>query len=120
MEDGKIKDSQITASAFTEEARASGRQARLNRNILPDGAWCVDNSKASQGVRSYEQSIKINFMSLTIITGIATQGRSQGTEYVKDYKISHCNDGYTWIFYEIKGRNSREKEVETISSHLIC
>ena len=116
MEDGRIKDSQIT----TKEAGASGQQARLNRNISPDGAWCVDSSRGPQRERNYGQDIKINFMSLTIITGIATQGRSQGTEFVKDYKISHCNDDYNWIFYKKKDKNSMEKEVDIISSHLIC
>ncbi|XP_028416012.1 uncharacterized protein LOC114539568 [Dendronephthya gigantea] len=42
MEDGKIKDSQITYSSVRQGMTASSEQARLHHNVPPWGAWCPD------------------------------------------------------------------------------
>ena len=101
MNDGRIKDSQITESSVLKGARATGRQARLRKNISPLGAWCPDVSGGSSTGKNYDQYIEIDLVNLTNITRIATQGRelSGGKEYVKDYKISYSMYGQNWHNY---------------------
>ena len=110
MEDGRIKDSQITTSGVARSAY--GWQARLNKNISSYGAWCVNVSGGSKSERNYDQYIQIDFLTMMTITRIATQGRehSRGTEYVKDYKISYSSNGSrNWIFYKEKDLMSTNK-----------
>ena len=104
MEDGRIKDSQITTSSVLKERTPYGWQARLNQNILQWGAWCPDISGGNKNKRNYDQYIQIDLLNLTKITAIATQGRqySGGREYVRDYKISYKRDGGAWNFYQEK------------------
>ena len=114
MEDGRIKDSQITTSGVTGRTSARGWQARLNRNILQYGAWCANVRRGSSVSRNYDQYIQIDLMNLTNITGIATQGREYkgATEHVKDYKISYRHDGINWTFYREKNQSSNETKVD--------
>ena len=109
MEDGRIKDSQITTSGVARSAY--GWQARLNRNIPKYGAWCAYVNGGSRSERNYDQYIQIDLVTMTTITGIATQGREHrgGTEYVEDYKISYSKDSLNWIFYKEKDLMSTNK-----------
>ena len=111
MEDGRIKDSQITISGIARGTTAYGWLARLNRNTTLYGAWCVNVSAESRSDRNYDQYIQIDLLNLTTITGIATQGREYGggTEYVKDYKISYSKDSLNWIFYKEEDLMSTKK-----------
>ena len=104
MEDGRIKDSQITSSSVLKGKSPYGWRARLNQNIPPWGAWCPDISGGKRNERNYDQYIQIDLLNLTKITRIATQGRSylQGMEYVKDYKISYRRDCGGWNCYKEK------------------
>ena len=104
MEDGRIKDSQITVSSFLKTAY--GRQARLRQNIPDWGAWCADVRGGQIRGKNYDQYIQIDLLNLTKITGIATQGREYngGTEKVKDYIISYRKDGGEWHFYQEKSQ----------------
>ena len=100
MEDGRIKDSQITASSVLKERTPYAWLARLNRNILTWGGWCPDFTGGNIFGKNYDQYIQIDLLNLTKITGIATQGRSRsGNEYAKDYKISYRRDDGIWYFY---------------------
>ena len=103
MEDGRIKDSQITTSSVLKGPISPyGYKARLNQNIPPWGAWCPDVSGGKRNEKNYDQYIQIDLLNLTKITGIATQGRDffGGKEYVRDYKISYERDGGVWNFYQ--------------------
>ena len=106
MEDGRIKDSQITASSVLKERSPHPWLARLNRNIPQWGAWCPDITGGNRTEKNYDQYIQIDLVNLTKITGIATQGRSYsgGREYAKDYKISYIRDGGIWNFYQEKNK----------------
>ena len=106
MEDGRIKDSQITTSSVLKGRSPYGYQARLNQNIPPWGAWCPDNSEGKINEWNYDQYIQIDLLNLTKITAIATQGRQYlgGREYVRDYKISYRRDGGVWNFYQEKNQ----------------
>ena len=109
MEDGRIKDSQITASSVLKEKTPYPWLARLNRNIGGWGAWCPDRTGGKINEKNYDQYIQIDLVNLTEITGIATQGRSYlgGREYAEDYKISYRRDGGIWNFYG--GKNQTVK-----------
>ena len=113
MEDGRIKDSQITTSSVIKGRTPYGWQARLNQNIPPWGAWCPDVSAGKRNEWNYDQYIQIDLLNLTKITAIATQGRQYlgGIEYARDYKISYKRDGGVWYFY-------REKD-QTLKVNLI-
>ena len=101
MEDGRIKDSQITASSVLKDRTTYPWLARLNRNIPAWGAWCPDITGGNRTEKNYDQYIEIDLLNLTKITGIATQGRSysRGMQYAEDYKISYRRDGGIWYFY---------------------
>ena len=105
MEDGRIKDSQITTTGYVRSAE--GWQARLNKDIGKWGAWCIDTSRGIKYRKNYDQHIIIDLLNLTKITGIATQGRykDKGNEFVKDYKLSYRQDDGEWHFYRV-GDNS--------------
>ena len=107
MEDGRIKDSQITASSVIKRKSPHPWLARLNRNIPQWGAWCPDITGGMIQEKNYDQYIQIDLLNLTKITGIATQGRSGGMEYAKDYKISYSRDCGIWYFYG--GKNQTVK-----------
>ena len=104
MEDGRIKDSQITNSSVPPGRTSYGWQARLNRNVSGWGGWCPDVTGTKMNEMNYDQYIQIDLLNLTKITGIATQGREhlKGKEYARDYKISYKGDGGVWNFYRKK------------------
>ena len=110
MEDGRIKRSQITTTGVATRISAYGWKARLNKNIPPYGAWCAYVDGGSDTAKKYDQYIQIDFLNLTNITGIATQGGS--TRYVKDYKISYSTDSRKWIFYREKDQTSNGAKVD--------
>ena len=118
MEDGRIKDSQITTSGVARGTISYGWQARLNKNIPSYGAWCVNVNIGSKKYRNYGQYIQINLVNLTTITGIATQGRhpSRGIEHVTNYKISYSKDSRKWIFFGEKGQSSNEAKVSVMKT----
>ena len=99
MEDGRIKDLQITASSVYKKRSPFPWLARLNRNIPSWGAWCPDITGGTITEKNYDQYIQIDLLNLTNITGIATQGRSysNGKEYARNYKISYSRDNGTYI-----------------------
>ena len=105
MEDGRIKNSQITVSGY--QKIAYGGQARLRQNIPDWGAWCVNVSGGEKTKKTYDQYIEIDLLKLTKITRIATQGREYngGTEKVMDYKLSYREDGGIWHFYQGKDQD---------------
>ena len=72
MEDGRIKDSQITTSSVLKGRTPYGWLARLNQNVPQWDAWCPENSGGKINERNYDQYIQINLLNLTKITGIAT------------------------------------------------
>ena len=118
MEDGRIKDSQITTTGVASGTTAYGWLARLNRHIGSYGVWCGNINGGSENHRNYDQYIQIDLLNLTTIKGIATQGRGYNgaTEHVKDYKISYSHDGIDWTFYREKDQSSNEAKVDMIKT----
>ena len=117
MEDGRIEDSQITASSVIRGRTPYAWLARLNRNIPSWGAWCPDYTGGKKTEKNYDQYIQIDLLNLTKVTGIATQGRSysRGREYAKDYKISYRRDGGIWNFYHGKDQTVKVNFISTLN-----
>ena len=57
------------------------------------GAWCAMTSDVSP-------FIQVDFKRLKKITRVATQGRPDGTSYVKKYSLSYSLDGITWTEHD--------------------
>ena len=113
MENGNIKDSQITISSFLKidkdsSVGATGDQARLNKNVPPFGAWCPDIYGDKE---NYDQYIQIDLLALKEVTRVATQGRKEGNEFVRNYKISYSYNGQSWVYYKEKGLATNEDKV---------
>ena len=120
MEDGRIKDSQITTTGVAKGTAAYGWQARLNRNIPKCAAWCVNVSGGSTKYSNYDQHIKIDLVKLTVITAIAIQPRHpcKGTEYVKDFKISYRKDTRSyWTFCREKEQSPNEAKIFQVNTN---
>ena len=117
MEDGRIKDSQITASSVLKGKSPFPRLARLNRNIPQWGAWCPDRTGGKRTEKNYDQYIQVDLLNLTKITGIATQGRSYrgGRSCARDYKISYRRDGGIWYFYGGKNQTVKVNFIDILN-----
>ena len=116
MENGRIKNSQITTSSVLKGLSPYGWQARLKQDIPNWGGWCPDITGGKKNEMNYDQYIQIDLLNLTKITGIATQGRehSGGREYVRDYKISYERDGGEWNFYQEKDQTVKVNLIEIL------
>lgn len=105
MEDGRIKDSQITApnwlySDQNFNAYYRPKYARLNNKKLGGGGWC------SPSIEEYSGAfIEIDLLKNTKITEIASQGRAIGTEFIDEYGITYKRDNdTTYREYKERGR----------------
>jgi len=88
MEDGSIKDEQITAKTWLYFERRDSRYyrpyfARLNYK-KPSGGWCSTDLEDNP-----EQYVEVDLLYNTKVTGIATQGRYSGQEWVEHFKIEY-------------------------------
>ena len=105
MENGEIADGNITASSerlYTYHAF----QGRLNFKAdgVKRGAWKARN-------RNAEQWLQVDLGSqFTRITGVATQGRKDGDNWVKEYKLRYSNK--TWQFQDYKEKRQNIVKVK--------
>ncbi|KAG7481023.1 hypothetical protein MATL_G00062310 [Megalops atlanticus] len=93
MEDGRIKDDDITASSQWYETTGP-QYARLNREE-GDGAWCPAGLLQPSDV----QFLQLDLRQLTFITVVGTQGRhahGTGNEFARMYRLDYSRDGETW------------------------
>jgi len=99
LEDGRIKDNQITASSHWDNHEASG--ARLNNkykyvnNKISWGAWCTD-------VKDTHQYLSVDLGHVRAISGVATQGAILKS-FVKNYKMNYSLDGQEWKMFVQNG-----------------
>lgn len=101
MKDGRISDSQITASSFhSNHDGHAPRQARLD-NTVGAGAWVSIPAEYGRGW------IQVDLLTSQQVTGIITQGRGSGApqQWVTSYKILHGNDKYNLSVLSIRGGN---------------
>jgi len=95
MQDGRIRDSKITASSYRREGLAPWK-ARLLTNEL---GW----APLDVNVGEY---LQIDLDRKSRIGAVATQGRLPGdshNEYVKSYTLQSSDDGVQFSKYTING-----------------
>jgi hypothetical protein len=91
MEDGRIKDSQITASSIYNQLHVASL-ARLHNNIINGytGSW--SSLGLNQG-----QYLQIDLNKVSYISQVATQGRPAAfDQWVTKYTLTYSLDGSTW------------------------
>ena len=93
MENGDIRDNQITASSEwgTEERAINGR-LNLHAQVGRAGAW-------SSRQNNLDQWLQVDFQRSRLIAGISTQGRNNHNQFVKRYTVSSSQDGKTFQVY---------------------
>ena len=94
MENERIPDARISASSQSNSA-ANGR-LHFKRVRRRAGAWIPQRiCKNNTG-----QWLQVDFGSLTTITGIATQGSENRTQWVQNYTLSYSDDGNNFTSYQ--------------------
>lgn len=93
LQDGRVLDSQLSASSFYENFYiGSGKTVHTKpqySRLYNTRAWC-----ASGGRNHY---IQVDLTQTLILTGIATQGFSGVNDYfVKTFRVVYSRDGAKW------------------------
>ena len=96
MQSGAILDSQISASTAYSSDHAP-RRARLHGTT--GGSWLAKDN-------NIHQWLQVDLLQATKVIGIATQGRNNYVQWVKEYKLQYGEDGVTFQFYRRDGDNS--------------
>ncbi|XP_031570891.1 zinc metalloproteinase nas-4-like [Actinia tenebrosa] len=95
MQDGRITDSQLTASSHTPYDDPHQARLHLSSTGKGNGAWCA-------GSNSVGQWIKIDLGSYKYLKGIATQGKVDpfsGSSWVTHYNFHFSYDDSYWYDY---------------------
>ncbi|XP_048577863.1 uncharacterized protein LOC5514077 isoform X2 [Nematostella vectensis] len=101
MEDGRIPDYAITTPRAhsqkldTSRSRLNTRKTTLQQTKF-GGAWCTPNNNEGHW-------LQIDLGSMKIITKVATQGRYDYHQYVKNFTISYSRDLARWSAYSENG-----------------
>ena len=100
MENGAISDAQISASSQWDNNLGSHR-ARLNGNPTGKGtgAWCALNNDKNQW-------LQVDLGRYTTVNYIATQGRSDSSQWVTKYWLQYSDDGVNFLWYKDLGDGS--------------
>ena len=94
MEDGRILDSQISASSFWDSI-TSPRHGRLN-SVLGGGSWSPQRPTA-------RQYLQIDLSSKKTILKVATQGRHHNDQRVTKYSLKYGDSNTQWTDYTVSG-----------------
>ncbi|KXJ14557.1 Lactadherin [Exaiptasia diaphana] len=96
MQDGTIKDNQITASSSYSSIHApkNGRLHKQNAPGVGYGAWSALNRRIN------DEYIQVDLGMEKVITMVATQGRQDCcAQFVTKYSLSYSNDASNWKSY---------------------
>jgi len=101
MESGAISDAQISASTEFNPSHAA-RYGRLyfrgNEHII--GAWAARTNTANQW-------LQIDLIGQnSIVTRVATQGRSDFDQWVTQYTLQYSNASLNFLDYREDGKNA--------------
>ena len=91
MENGDIKDTQISATSSFQTHSVGPHRARLNRHE-EGGAWCPKSYVSKDG----SEYLEIDLVKEARITGIVTQGRhanGMGQEYAEFFMLQYWRQG---------------------------
>ncbi|KAB0797030.1 hypothetical protein PPYR_11091 [Photinus pyralis] len=106
MENGAIKDEDITASSSFDSGNVGPQHGRV-RTEKNGGAWCP----SKQATTEPEEWLQVDLKTIHMITATGTQGRfgnGQGVEYAEAYMVEYFRPRLSkWIRY----RNNKGEEV---------
>ena len=97
MQNGRLPDSVLTASSMLSATYAPG-MARLHQTAASGrgGSWIAKTQDLNQW-------LQVDFGVETTITRIDTQGRQDGSQWVKEYTLRYSNDGSYFKQYQPEG-----------------
>ncbi|XP_038066505.1 lactadherin-like [Patiria miniata] len=110
MQDGRIKDEQITASSYYQNKLNHGpAKARLDTQAYAS-AWCYDRHRETDPDHPW---IQVEFNSEVYVTGLVTQARggdihNTNHQRVTRYRVTHSRDGQSWD--HVTGADSMSEE----------
>ncbi|XP_074645823.1 uncharacterized protein LOC141902080 [Tubulanus polymorphus] len=93
MEDGRILDSQITASSYWSD-QFKPSKARLRG----DSSW-----QSKQASSNANQWIEVDFGQLTALSAISVQGRGTWYNWVETFYIEYTTNGLHWTLFAESG-----------------
>ena len=105
MEDGRITDSQITASGYWPNSVYHGpTNARLNRVAQTGtvGAWIAESTTDKN------QWIQAALGETAQVTGVMTQGRAGSQQYVTKFKVLYSDDGEEWNIIQTANQKAEQ------------
>ena len=107
LENGAISDAQISASSQWDNNLGPHR-ARLNGNPTGKGmgAWCALNNDKNQW-------LQVDLGRYTTVTHIATQGRSDSSQWVTKYSLQYSDDGVNFLWY----KDSKDGSIKVQHTH---
>ena len=95
MENGKILDTQISASSM-RRVHVVPSHGRLNK-VRGYGSWGPASNNKNQW-------LQVDFRRQATIVAILTQGRHNNNYWVKTYSVSYSHDGINFFDYRKYGR----------------
>ena len=97
MQNGKMPNSALTASSQLN-ANYGPENARLHFYAVSGryGAWIPS-------VQNHNQWLQVDFGVETQVTRIATQGRQDADQWVKEYTLRYSTDGFYFQQYQPSG-----------------
>ncbi|XP_078355885.1 uncharacterized protein LOC144640668 [Oculina patagonica] len=113
MEDGGVSGGQISASSELSPNHAAV-QGRLNflKSGVKEGAWTAGSNDGNQWLQIY-------LGNQTLITGVATQGRSGACHWVTKYNLQYSDYGENFAYYTEQDRSSKKEFVGNTDQNTI-
>ena len=103
MKDGRILDSQITASTTWPDTNFDQypSHARLDRPAGGGtyGSWIAEFNDVIQWIKADLGTVKY-------VSGIVLQGRQDSDQWVTGYKVQYSYDDETWTYIKDVGQSS--------------
>ncbi|PAA85148.1 hypothetical protein BOX15_Mlig000773g3, partial [Macrostomum lignano] len=91
---GEIRDWQITASSTFPSLDALYCQEKYGRLYLPNGrSWCAQQKGTSEW-------LQVDLGVEALVTGVMTQGRGDGKEWVTAYRVTYSQDANKWNYVD--------------------
>ena len=101
MENGRISDEQISASTeFSQHFSAKRGRLHIEASGDEKGAWAAATSDSNQWL---QVDLGGN---VSIVTGVATQGRQDAPQWVEKYKLKYSDDAANFQPYIEQGQTT--------------
>ena len=108
LENGDIKDNQITASSYLDELR----QPHYGR-LRSDSYWAPEPGDTNPW-------IQISLSHLKVVSGLVVQGASEAWGWVVDLTVTYTSNGNDWKTFRNLYDDSDENQVNSFLCHLFC